>query len=709
MADTREHGQQRPPSPGEQRNRPQERNKSGGEETCEVTEISPTTYSVRFQNREAQDRVLKKRDHMIESVPVQVTITPGDISHSPRFSRTRDSTDLYTEDGRGNDYRGPGRPHPPESDYQTISRPIDRMMDDRRRAPGGLDAPFPEIFPEVSARLRSDFVHLPIIQQIQQKFPSMKMAKSETGIEIRGSYSEIEEIHRFLQMHLGGGERSPSHDEEGDDWLNLQTPLYEYITEIYKEEVTQMEKRCKVEVTEGKKSKDVTYIRLNPVAPDSSVERAKQIFIEKIQAVTKDWSQKEAPISAMRAPLEDIKPYMKEHHKTLVLVDGDRVILRGPERELSLAVEALQKVEGRSLHPRRVITVSSRDMRSEVIVDARHMDIMKKLKSREMEELQQKYRVMMDEEGKDKNVRVTFRAMNGAPDLRAHACHSFTSLLQSTIVNLRRKTVHRNLENGERLEQFRMELEKAGLDVILEYDKDSIILIASPILLDFAEQKLREFFKVKDVQGTAASGRDSEEAMDTSNPPSTKARAEEERCPICLDQMTNKKVLPKCKHEFCADCLQKSLDMKPVCPVCCVPYGVVIGNQPDGTMKYTTSAQSLVGYPGCGTIQIQYDIPGGIQQKSHPNPGKPFHGAHRTAYLPNNREGQEVLHLLRKAFDQKLIFTVGESRTTGAKDTVTWNDIHHKTSIHGGPAGFGYPDPDYLKRVRDELKAKGVE
>ncbi|KAM4024443.1 E3 ubiquitin-protein ligase DTX3L-like isoform 2-T3 [Anomaloglossus baeobatrachus] len=97
-----------------------------------------------------------------------------------------------------------------------------------------------------------------------------------------------------------------------------------------------------------------------------------------------------------------------------------------------------------------------------------------------------------------------------------------------------------------------------------------------------------------------------------------------------------------------------------------------------------------------------------MSEKNHPDPGKRFHGAHRTAYLPNNQEGPEVLHLLRKAFNQKLIFTVGESRTTGAKDTVTWNDIHHKTSQHGGPAGFGYPDPEYLKRVRDELKAKGT-
>lgn len=73
------------------------------------------------------------------------------------------------------------------------------------------------------------------------------------------------------------------------------------------------------------------------------------------------------------------------------------------------------------------------------------------------------------------------------------------------------------------------------------------------------------------------------------------------------------------------------------------------------------------------------------KQKDHPNPGRPYSGAHRTAYLPNNKEGREIQELLEKAFNQKLIFTVGQSRTSGANDVVTWNDIHHKTQTHGGP------------------------
>uniref|UniRef100_A0A7N5JZI1 E3 ubiquitin-protein ligase n=1 Tax=Ailuropoda melanoleuca TaxID=9646 RepID=A0A7N5JZI1_AILME len=98
-----------------------------------------------------------------------------------------------------------------------------------------------------------------------------------------------------------------------------------------------------------------------------------------------------------------------------------------------------------------------------------------------------------------------------------------------------------------------------------------------------------------------------------------------------------------------------------------------------------------------------------LQKKEHPNPGKKYSGVQRTAYLPNNEEGNEVLRLLRKAFDQKLIFTVGESRALGVCDVITWNDIHHKTSRTGGTQTYGYPDPGYLKRVKEELKNKGIE
>nr|XP_033481874.1 E3 ubiquitin-protein ligase DTX3L-like [Epinephelus lanceolatus] len=189
----------------------------------------------------------------------------------------------------------------------------------------------------------------------------------------------------------------------------------------------------------------------------------------------------------------------------------------------------------------------------------------------------------------------------------------------------------------------------------------------------------------------------------------TAGDGEEEKCPICMDTFTKKTRL-KCKHEFCEECLAQSKEsMGPICPVCREVFGVMEGDQPDGDMTWHTNSSHLPGFPDCGTINISYNIPGGYQTKKHPNPGKHYSGIHRTAYLPDNKEGREVMSLLKKAFDQKLIFTVGTSRTTGADNQVTWNDIHHKTNISGGPERFGYPDPDYLSRVREELKAKGIE
>uniref|UniRef100_A0A3B1JVG9 E3 ubiquitin-protein ligase n=1 Tax=Astyanax mexicanus TaxID=7994 RepID=A0A3B1JVG9_ASTMX len=157
-------------------------------------------------------------------------------------------------------------------------------------------------------------------------------------------------------------------------------------------------------------------------------------------------------------------------------------------------------------------------------------------------------------------------------------------------------------------------------------------------------------------------------------------------------------------------CLKMSIKIfGEMCPVCKKIYGKVKGNQPQGTMSCRTHRYDLPGYDGCGTIEIYYDIPGGKQTDEHPNPGQPYSGARRQAYLPNNTEGKEVLQLLQRAFDQRLIFTVGTSMFTGANNTITWNGIHHKTSMTGGPQNYGYPDPDYLKRVKKELKAKGIE
>ncbi|KAL3886374.1 hypothetical protein ACJMK2_026372 [Sinanodonta woodiana] len=136
---------------------------------------------------------------------------------------------------------------------------------------------------------------------------------------------------------------------------------------------------------------------------------------------------------------------------------------------------------------------------------------------------------------------------------------------------------------------------------------------------------------------------------------------------------------------------------------------VVTGNQPRGSMDVRIEKHlSLPGNEGCGTIVITYTFQSGIQTENHPNPKKPYTGTTRIAYLPDNDKGQKVLKLLKVAFERGLLFAVGVSQTTGVDNCIVWNGVQHKTSRHGGHLSFGYPDPDYLDTVLDQLAAKGV-
>ncbi|XP_006629504.1 probable E3 ubiquitin-protein ligase DTX3 [Lepisosteus oculatus] len=183
----------------------------------------------------------------------------------------------------------------------------------------------------------------------------------------------------------------------------------------------------------------------------------------------------------------------------------------------------------------------------------------------------------------------------------------------------------------------------------------------------------------------------------------------EDYCCICMDGIREKKTLEKCRHSFCRPCIDQAFQFKAACPVCLTFYGTQIGDQPrGGSMAVTRWTSRLPGYEPYGTIVIDYTIPSGVQERGHPNPGAGFTGTSRRAFLPDCADGQRVLRLLQRAFEQRLTFTVGTSATTGLSNVVVWNDVHHKTSTHGGPQGFGYPDPGYLLRVQEELRLKGI-
>ena len=148
---------------------------------------------------------------------------------------------------------------------------------------------------------------------------------------------------------------------------------------------------------------------------------------------------------------------------------------------------------------------------------------------------------------------------------------------------------------------------------------------------------------------------------------------------------------------------------QPACPVCGTKYGLP-GPQPTGRMECTLEPNAPCAgheHTAQGSLVIEYSFHDGIQQPQHPKPGQPYRGTRRTAILPNDDVGHMCLALLVKAFDQGLLFRVGNSSTTGREDVVVWA-IHQKTSQHGGPTNHGWPDPEYIQRLKSECAAAGV-
>ncbi|XP_061557799.1 probable E3 ubiquitin-protein ligase DTX2 isoform X2 [Phycodurus eques] len=213
----------------------------------------------------------------------------------------------------------------------------------------------------------------------------------------------------------------------------------------------------------------------------------------------------------------------------------------------------------------------------------------------------------------------------------------------------------------------------------------------------------------------------------------------DEDCIICMDQLSNPSgyetqpppataqessqgILPdavgkfvKCGHTLHMLCMlamynNGTKDGSLQCPSCKTIYGEKTGTQPKGKMEIYSIPQPLPGHPDCGTIQIIYSIPPGIQGPEHPNPGQPFtcRGFPRFCFLPDSDKGRKVLELLKIAWMRRLIFTVGTSSTTGEPDTVVWNGIHHKTEMMSNLSGHGFPDPNYLDNVLSELASQGV-
>ncbi|NXG22940.1 DTX3L ligase, partial [Grallaria varia] len=705
--------------------------RSGGGECSVRVGPRPGTYWVEFREERDKKRVELRTDHMLEmgSKQLKIVIQPGEGEPSNSWGAAQASAS----------YSVPASPSLPQQEQGAAYGHGDTAREVLTK----------KIFLTVSATLNTSMFTEEQMKKVTIMCPNLKRERDpgiDISVKLTGDFTDIEKAYHYFKGILAGND--PNHDfshyenqnglkdENGlnTEPLTVMTALYEYFSHTRKKEIKELHERFGVCLRSKDSDDETTLLYLSSDKSPASLQEASDFFITTFQKSVEDLKQEKIPITNSYTLKETIMKLNERFSNLLAKEEGNQFLLRGPKREI-LAAKKFLAEEGENSLAERNMKISSvlYKYRDGIIVDASVFQLLETILRKEFENIEDKFDVRI--ETKDHSydqMFIIFRPKMQTSDMSSHATESFINAFQSASAMLTEKLISPKFseDQSKTLNMLLNEKQLEGLHVKFMKKGDKLILKGLPEHLCFAEKHIMNFLKAEDStktknkaplssdlssQGTTGASKKKpsfKQKNDVTSERQTKAKTEEKdnsECPICMERIINKEILKKCKHAFCKNCISQAMAIKQVCPVCNTVYGIMQGDQPEGTMSTTKRVASLPGYPNCGTIEICYSMKGGIQTRNHPNPGCYYQSTVRTAYLPDNAEGREILELLRRAFKQKLIFTVGQSCTTGAQNVIIWNDIHHKTSVNGGPTNFGYPDPNYLQRVRSELKAKGIE
>ncbi|XP_004675218.1 PREDICTED: E3 ubiquitin-protein ligase DTX3L [Condylura cristata] len=703
----------------------QSRESDGGECTVRpVGGLNPETFLVEFVEREAKERVLKKGKHHItvdnKNVNVFLELTENE---KEKNTRPRKSSLTQSQEGV-------------RSREKHVSGEC---------SPSAVESYIQKIFLTVTAELNCELFSEEQREHITTLCPNIKRIKGDDGVEkVCGDLRDIEKIHCFLNNQLLENEHrqkssaltkkqapqqawdssiSPSEPKARSDGNHLEVPLhcFEYFKRNCPGRIDSIEKQFSVKIKTKDSSLNMICLDFTSDQP-GDLEAALNCFTSEFQKMVGNMESSFLPAGSKQA--NKIKQDSNHQFTNLPIKEKEKELtFSGTQDNMSAAKHFLAPQTSKSLVKVPVKISPPGYMMDGIKVDTVHYKLLEPELFQEIAEIEQKY----DTQCHVQESSIFFKPRNRDLDLSVHAYEAFIDAYQRISCQLMKEVLSLNSWGKEREHLHRLmftdDLRKKHPHILPQITQESVTLIGLPKHLAEAKQYIFQRGGMSPLAGKKQNedhetpmdvdSNDSKAALPTCLPSASARPAgtdeEKDLCVICLDTISDKQVLSKCKHVFCTPCIRQAMAAKPVCPVCQVYYGVQKGNQPEGTMHTMVLPISLPGYESCNTIKVTYNMKEGIQTKEHPNPGVRYSGTQRSAYLPNNREGNEVLTLLRRAFDQKLIFTVGYSRTTGTSNVITWNDIHHKTSLSGGPESFGYPDPDYLKRVKQELKDKGIE
>lgn len=709
--------------------------RSGGGECSVRAGPEPGTYWVRFSKEQDRKNVESRTKHILTlgDKGVDIVILQGEEDPGKSQVTAQASASFHNITA-------------------SPSLPQQEQWDSHGHGATAKDVLTKKIFLTVSATLNTNMFTEDQREKITIMCPNLKRERNpgmDGSEKLTGDFTDIEKAYHYFEEILAG--KDPNHDfshsgckndlkdenglntEEMDEFT-VVTALYEYFSHTRKEVIKELQERFGAYIKIKEYDEDNTLIYISSDQSPGSLQAAIDFFIKTFQETTKDLTQEKVPIANSYTLREAVTKLNERFRNLLAKEEGNQLLLRGPGSEI-LAAQKFLAEKGENSQAEKSMKISSEwyKYRNGIEVDASVFQLLETILSKEIENINGKFDTLVEvKENSNGQKVIIFRPKPKTSDMSSHATESFINIFQSASAMLREKVINMKLsEDQKKTLSMQLNAKKfKDIHVKLKKNEDKLIISGLPDHLYAAEKYIASLLNIEDSTQTKngaplSSNLSSQEATGASRKKSsvrqknnlssegqTQAKTEEkedDECPICRDRITNKETLEKCKHAFCKTCIDKAMTYKQACPVCNTVCGVLTGNQPEGEMSWKTISCCLPGYRNCDTIQIDYAMKGGIQTSSHPNPGQHYGPVHRRAYLPDNKEGREILQLLRRAFNQKLIFTVGQSHTTGKQSVITWNDIHHKTAMDGGPTQFGYPDDSYLQRVRAELKAKGIE
>ncbi|NXY63931.1 DTX3L ligase, partial [Callaeas wilsoni] len=684
--------------------------RSGGGECNVRPGPKPGTYWVDFFKEQDRKNVESRTKHILElgEKCLEIVILPGE--GDPGKSRvTAQASASY------------------DNVAASPSLPQQEQRDDDGHGATAKEVLTKKIFLTVSATLNTSMFTEDQREKITIMCPNLKR-EGNPGMDgsekLTGDFTDIEKAYHYFKDILAGKDANHgfSHSEcknglkdenglntEEMDEFTVVTALYEYFSHTRKEEIKELHQKFGACIRIKGHDEDNTLICICSDKSPASVQAASDFFIKTFQESTKDLTQEKVPITNSYTLKETIMKLNERFRNLLAKEEGNQLLLRGPVSEI-LAAQKFLAEEDENSQAEKSMKISSEwyKYRNGIEVDASVFKLLETILSKEIENINDKFDTLIEiKENSYGQKAIIFRPKPKTFDMSSHATESFISAFQSASAMLREKIISMKLSEDQTktLNMLPNAKEFEGLHVKLQKNEDKLIISGLPGHLNAAEKYIKALLNTEystqtknraplssDLSSQEATGASKKSSVrqknDLSSEGQTQAKTEEkeeEECPICRDRIKNKEILEKCKHAFCKICIDRAMVYKQACPVCNTICGVLRGNQPEGTMSTKTINFSLPGYPNYDTIQIDYSMNGGIQTSSHPNPGQRYGPAHRRAYLPNSEEGREILQLLKRAFDQKLIFTVGQSRTTGEQNVITWNDIHHKTAMEGGP------------------------